>query len=87
MSMTVEALREELEFFAERKKELIEKCSGQFALIKGRSLVGVFPTRAEAYTAGFRRFLREPFLVKQILEHEETEQIPLLAQRLQRADL
>lgn len=85
--MRADVLRDELAFFAEQKPALLAKYPGQFALIKKRTLVGVYPTQEDAYTEGFRRFGKESFLVKQIVEHEGTEQLPLLASYLQRADL
>jgi hypothetical protein len=85
--MPVEELREEVAFFEEQRPALVKKCPGLFALVKKRTLIGVFPTQEEAYNEGFRQFGREPFLVKQILEKEGTEQVPLLASRLLLADL
>ena len=87
MTMTIEALKQELDFFAEHRADLLAKYPGQFALVKGQALIGVFPTQTEAYADGFRRFLRGPFLVMRILAQEEAEQIPLLAHFLQRAHL
>jgi len=85
--MDVDALRDELTFFAEQKPALLAKCPGQFALIKKRTLIGVYPTQGEAYAEGFRRFGKESFLVKQIVEQEGIEQVPLLASYLRRANL
>jgi len=61
--MALEILREELAFFNEKKDELLRTDPGQFALIKGRTLIGVFATREEAYTEGVQRFCGESFLV------------------------
>ncbi len=85
--MTVEALREELAFFEEKKSELLASHKGQFVLIKGRQIIGVYPTRAEAYGDGVRHFMREAFLIKPVVEHEAAEQVPLLAYTIQRADI
>lgn len=41
--MALEVLKEELAFFSEKKDELLRTHPGQFALIKGRTLIGVFP--------------------------------------------
>ncbi len=43
---------------------------GQFVLIKGEELLGLFPTREEALLAGEERFLFEAYMVKQIVEVE-----------------
>lgn len=80
-------LKEELAFFEAKKQELLKTHRGQFALIKGRKLVAVFPTREEAYAEGVKRFRRESFLIKQILEHQEPEQVPLLAHSIDRANI
>ncbi len=85
--MNLDALKEELALFAEKRAELLQRCPGQFALIKGRELIGTYPTQEAAYEEGFRRFLQAPFLVKRIVAQEESEQVPLLAARLTRADL
>ena len=87
MTMTVEALKEELSFYEEQKPELLKRCPGQYVLIKERELIGVFPTQEEAYSVGFRRFVRNPFLVKRIVDKETPEQVPLLALHIQRAAL
>ena len=70
--MAVEVLKEELAFFNEKKDELLRTDPGQFALIKGRTLIGVFATREEAHTEGVQRFCGELFLVH----------VPLLAYSL-----
>lgn len=85
--MAVEILKEELAFFEEKKQELLKTHPGQFALIKDRNLVGVFPTRKEAYVEGVKRFGRQAFLIKQIVEHEKPEQAPLLAYSIRRANI
>ena len=85
MTMAVKALKEELVFYEEQKPELLKRCPGQYVLIKGRELIGVFSTQEEVYSEGFRRFVRNPFLVKRIVEKETPEQVPLLALQIQRA--
>lgn len=83
----MDILKEELAFFDERKSELLKTHPGQFALIKGRQLVGILPTREQAYAEGVKRFRQESFLLKQILEHDIVEQVPLLAHSIPRADI
>ncbi len=85
--MTVEALKEELAFYEEQKAGLLKSHPEQWALIKGRELVGVFPAREEAYAEGVKRFGREPFLIKHIVEKDPVENVPLLALTIQRAGL
>jgi hypothetical protein len=43
---------------------------GEYVLIKGREVIGFFPTRDDALMTGYTRFGFVPFFVKQILEVE-----------------
>lgn len=52
---------------------------GQFALIHGDDLIGVFATDAEAVTEGTRRFGRESFLVRQVRTVEPVLSNPALS--------
>lgn len=81
----MDILKEELAFFEENRAELLSKFPGQFALVKGRRLVGVCSTQEEAYKRGVEAFGNEAFLIKQILEKDIAEQVPLLAFTLRRA--
>ena len=72
-------LNEEVAYFTEKKAELLKIHRGQFALIKGRDLIGVYQTPERAYTEGVMRFGRDSFLVQQIVEHEQAEFVPLFA--------
>lgn len=83
----MEVLKEELAYFDEKKEEFLRTHPGQFALIKDRTLVGVFPTSEHAYTEGVSRFGREAFLIKRIVEHETPELVPLLAYSIGRANI
>ena len=85
--MAMDVLKEELAFFDEKKQELLRTHPGLLALIKGRSLVGVFPTSEQAYRVGVSRFGREGFLIKRIVEHEAPELVPLLAYSIGRANI
>lgn len=84
--MALEVLKEEWAFYNQKKEELLRTHPGQFALIKGRELLGFYATRRAAYAEGVQRFGRECFLVHQILEIEPIEVVPLIAHSL-RADL
>lgn len=75
----MEVLREELVFFEEKKAELLKTHHGQFALVKGRALIGIFSTREESYAQGVARFGSDTFLIQQIVEQYPPEQVPLLA--------
>jgi hypothetical protein len=84
--MTIEALKEELVFFEEQKATLLKTHLGQYALIKGRNLIGIHPTREQAYEEGVALFASEAFLIQEITERHPPEQVPLLAYSL-RANL
>jgi hypothetical protein len=71
-------LQTELEYFEKHKAEYLERYKGQFVLIKGEKFAGTFTTEAEAYKAGLERFGNEPFLIKQVLEDDETVSFPAL---------
>lgn len=71
-------LKIELDFFEKIKVDLLKTNNGQYALIKGETLEGAFTTFAEAYEAGVVRFGSDSFLVKQIIEHQPSHQIPAL---------
>ena len=44
---------------------------GSFALVHGDAVAGVFPNFDLALAAGYERFGLDPFLVKEVTEHEE----------------
>ena len=85
--MGIEVLQEELAFFNEKKAELLQTHCGQFALIKGRALIGIYPTRLQAYTEGVKRFLTAPFLARQILDEYPIEEILLPFRMARSADI
>ena len=72
-------LETELNYYEERKAELLAQYKGQFALIKDCQLVGVFPTDEEAFTAGVEQFGNVPFLIQELQEDEQFIQQPALA--------
>jgi hypothetical protein len=72
-------LKRELEFFRLKKPEFLKTYKDQFVLIKSDVLVGTYTTEAEAYKAGVDKFGNEPFLIKQVVEKEESISFPALA--------
>jgi len=60
-----DALRQELETYKKILPTLSDK-EGQFALIFGEELVGVYESYADALKAGYDRAGLRPFLVKRI---------------------
>ena len=59
------ALATELATFKARLPELLVR-EGEFVLIKGQDLVGIYPTLREALEAGAEKFGEEPALIKKI---------------------
>ena len=71
-------LEKERAFYEKNKEDWASRYSGQFALVRGEELVGVFPTIEEALSEGARRFGVEPFLVRQVGKPQEDIHIPAL---------
>jgi len=71
-------LKQELGYFISNKEELLKYYKGQFALIKGKELIGTYTTWEEAFNAGVERFGNVPFLVKLVQEEDEIIQFPAL---------
>ena len=71
-------LRTELNYFNEKREELVQHHDGRFVLIKGRDVVGAFTTEREAYEEGVRRFGTEPFLIKRVTKDVTKDQFPAL---------
>jgi hypothetical protein len=59
-------LADEMATYQERLPDLLRDRPGDFVLIKGREVAGVFPDRSAALRDGYRRFGVVPFLVRQI---------------------
>lgn len=72
-------LKAELEFFESQKALLLQTHAGQFALVVGRELVGVYSTEEEAYQAGLKRIGNKPFLIRQIRAEEPRLQAPVIS--------
>ncbi len=65
-------LDRELETFARELPGLLADPAnrGQFALVGGDLLVGVYPSFDAALEVGYERFGLGPFLVKEVTDHE-----------------
>ena len=72
-------LSQELEFFNAHKDEWLAVYAGQFALVKGNKLLGTFTTLAEAFEAGLAALGNQPFLIRRLVEGEESAEYPALA--------
>lgn len=64
------ALEKELETYKRKLPELKAQHEGKFVLIHGDEIVDTFSTYEDAIKAGYQKFQREPFLVKQVLAVE-----------------
>ena len=69
-------LAEERMAYRDRLPELVRAHEGQFVLIKGQNVIGVFGDHAEALRQGYRRFGIVPFLVRQIAASEPMVSLP-----------
>lgn len=72
-------LDKELKYFESIRSELLESSKGQFALIKGKDLIGTFKSEAEAYRAGIEKYGNVPFLIKEIIPEDSIDFIPVLS--------
>lgn len=68
----MDTLQKELETYENHKKELLSMARGKFVLIKSDKILGEFDTEADAIQEGYLKFGNTAFLVKQILEIEQT---------------
>lgn len=66
-------LSKEIETYEKNKQKLLKESSGKFVLIKGEEIINVFDTSSDAIKVGIDKFGNTPFLVKQILEIEPTQ--------------
>lgn len=66
------ALERELETFRRELPNLLQDAAkrGQFALIHGDQVHGIWPTVDEALEAGYTQFGLDPFLVKEVTDRE-----------------
>lgn len=72
------ALETEARFFETMREDLVRTHEGQYALIKGNTLEGVFTTFPEAYEAGVRAHGTESFMVRQITPGDVPVLLPAL---------
>jgi len=72
------ALETEIARYEELLPELLAAGEGQYAVICGRDLVGVFETYDNAYTAGLERVGLASFLLRKILRVQPTVWLPTI---------
>ncbi len=68
--MTTQSLAEELALFEEERPRLVTEHDGQFVLIKGRRIFGIYPSREDALSAGYEEFGMAAFLVRKIAAYD-----------------
>jgi hypothetical protein len=66
------SLEHDLKAFRRELPKLLKDpaCVGQFALVHEGKVHGVWGTFDDALEAGYERFGIDPFIVKQVVEHE-----------------
>jgi hypothetical protein len=72
-------LETERAYFDAHRSEWLQSHHGQFALIKGEKLIGMYDSDEDALSEGARLFGMQPFLVRRIQEREQEVCIPALA--------
>ena len=60
------ALEKEMETYNARHEELLQH-EGEFVVIQGDRIAGIYPTYEDALKAAYNQFKLEGFMVKQIL--------------------
>jgi len=69
-------LAEEMTAYRLLLPELLRDHEGQYVLIRGREVIGVFPDRSQALREGYRRFDVSPFLVREITASQPVVYLP-----------
>ena len=64
-------LEQESDYFDTIRMELLAKSPGEYVLIHGRELIGVFKCEEDALRRGYQLYGNSPFLVKEIVEFDE----------------
>jgi hypothetical protein len=66
------ALEKELDTFVRQLPDLLKdpQNEGQFALVRGDEVAGVFPSFDAALSVGYDKYQLDPFLVKEVTERE-----------------
>ena len=79
-------LEQERKYFKAHRAELLKAHPGKFALVKNKTLIGIFDSPGEALAEGARRFGKDSFLVRRIQEKDPTIYLPALTLGILRAD-
>ena len=65
-------LEREMRYFNTIRHEFLGRARGEYVLIKDDVLIGTWRSKIDAINSGYERFGNTPFLVKKILEFDET---------------
>lgn len=79
-------LDRERQFFSENLQSWLSSYSGKFVLIKDASLIGAFDDMDRALEEGARRFGRQSYLIRPVVEQQEEIKIPALTLGILRAN-
>lgn len=63
-------LEAEIQTYERHREELLGTAEGKFVLVHHGGVVGVYDTKHDAITEGYRQLGNVPFLVKQVLNVE-----------------
>lgn len=69
----LQSLRVETAFFERMRTEWLRDHGGEWALVRGRELIGFYASLEEAYIHGRDRFGTDPFLVKKVAPSDPVE--------------
>ncbi|HYA21533.1 MAG TPA: hypothetical protein VEG25_12945 [Burkholderiales bacterium] len=72
-------LEVERKYYSEKVEEWKRLYPGKFVVVKGRELVGVFPSMDDALSAGGAKFGLDSFLVRLVGQGEMEVSVPALA--------
>ena len=76
VEVSVAALAEEIATYRRCLPELLREHEGEFVLIKGTEIAGIFPDRSAGLREGYRRFGIVPLLVRQIAASDPAVYLP-----------
>ncbi len=76
VDVSVAALAEEMATYRRCLPELLREHEGEFVLIKGTEIAGIFPDRSAGLREGYRRFGIVPLLVRQITASDPAVYLP-----------
>lgn len=72
-------LQEEIEYFNQHRAEWLTQFAGKVALVKSRTLVGVYDDEIQALSEGTRLYSLTPYLVRRITQEQPELNAPALA--------